>query len=670
MSTESLEKSSMQPSFQPSTKTPLVIENNGLHTIQVDPIRILDEFQAEQYEKVMENLTASFGHMLDDPYITSNCTLFQQNLGSNGTATMLLLGFSIRYESKFGRPVIHYPYLLQDYVNSNLQEMTLLMQDAFLDNAVRVYEVKIYNLNNHISSSHAPSNTKAPFKASRIPSSLASENPAYFSTIPNKPSNIPSISSATPSFFPSTVTDLAIQKRGRQPLQVDPLLQFDPFQVGIYERIMQNYTASFGHMVGEPFIMTICNVTEQQFVSNGVTSQLLLSFNMRYESRFGYNVANYTRLFQSYINDNLDEVTISMQEHFLTNVVEAGRVQMFFTRSPTFSPIVSSSPTFAEKSIIPPETSDPSMAPSFSSIPTVSLKPSSIPSLSAFPTAVPTSTPSFFPSTESPLSIQTSGMQFIEVDPVQEFNDFEVQVYQRIMQNFTASFGHMVGIPFIVATCNVIEQAIATTGTDSLLLVFFTMRYESQYGYDVEEYPSLFQHHINDNLDAVSATMRMMFLENVVNAQRVQMFQTVRPTYSPTAHPTRRATNSPTINPTLEPIDIIRAPSGSPTDTETTLPSKSPSQMVFTFAPTRKILEENALAAWEKGLIGIGVGLFGSAVLIALFFLLKKLRKKHTDSLPNLTPISQINGPDAIKDEESPGSNTDDAFTVETSLFV
>jgi len=610
----------------------------------------------------MQNYTASFGHMVGEPFIMTICNVTEQQFVSNGVTSQLLLSFNMRYESRFGYNVANYTRLFQSYINDNLDGVTVSMQEHFLTNVVEAGRVQMFFTR---SPTFSPTVSSSPTFAEKSTIPSETSDPSMTPSI----SSIPTVSQES-SFFPSTLTALTIQKRGRQLLQVDPLLQFDPFQVGIYERIMQNYTASFGHMVGEPFIMTICNVTEQQFVSNGVTSQLLLSFNMRYESRFGYNVANYTRLFQSYINDNLDGVTVSMQEHFLTNVVEAGRVQMFFTRSPTFSPTVSSSPTFAEKSIIPPETSDPSMAPSFSSIPTVSLKPSSIPSLSAFPTAVPTSTPSFFPSTESPLSIQTSGMQFIEVDPVQEFNDFEVQVYQRIMQNFTASFGHMVGIPFIVATCNVIEQAIATTGTDSLLLVFFTMRYESQYGYDVEEYPSLFQHHINDNLDAVSATMRMMFLENVVNAQRVQMFQTVRPTYSPTAHPTRRATNSPTINPTLEPIDIIRAPSGSPTDTETTLPSKSPSQMVFTFAPTRKILEENALAAWEKGLIGIGVGLFGSAVLIALFFLLKKLRKKHTDSLPNLTPISQINGPDAIKDEESPGSNTDDAFTVETSLFV
>ena len=116
-------------------------------------------------------------------------------------------------------------------------------------------------------------------------------------------------------------------------------------------------------------------------------------------------------------------------------------------------------------------------------------------------------------------------MQLLEVDPVEFFDSFQIQAYQRIMETYTENFGDMVGRPFIVTTCNVTDQELATNGEAGKLILDFTIRFESKFGHDVEDYPSLFQDYMNNNLKEVTARMQSGFLDNVVAARRVQLFQ-------------------------------------------------------------------------------------------------------------------------------------------------
>jgi len=51
--------------------------------------------------------------------------------------------------------------------------------------------------------------------------------------------------------------------------------------------------------------------------------------------------------------------------------------------------------------------------------------------------------------------------QILEVSAPVEFIDVEVGIYQLQMQSYTANFGEMLGIPFVVTTCTVTEQNLA-----------------------------------------------------------------------------------------------------------------------------------------------------------------------------------------------------------------
>lgn len=91
----------------------------------------------------------------------------------------------------------------------------------------------------------------------------------------------------------------------------------------LYAFIMENLTLSIGEKIGEPFIIANCTVTETtpsiiegnpEFdLDDNLTVEtyvLMVEFDMRYESRYGYNdTINYPEYLLTYLNTNQEELT-------------------------------------------------------------------------------------------------------------------------------------------------------------------------------------------------------------------------------------------------------------------------------------------------------------------------------------------------------------------------
>ena len=139
----------------------------------------------------------------------------------------------------------------------------------------------------------------------------------------------PTISSS-PSISPSP-TAVIVKRDLEQILYVEHPEILTQAQVNIYQTVMESYTANIGNGMTLPYINTTSKVVKQELVSQVVTTTILLniSFTMQYESyEYGYNVDEYPALFQNYVNDNLDQVTVDMQGVALP-VVEAMNVILY-----------------------------------------------------------------------------------------------------------------------------------------------------------------------------------------------------------------------------------------------------------------------------------------------------------------------------------------------------
>ncbi|KAL7460900.1 hypothetical protein ACHAXS_001334, partial [Conticribra weissflogii] len=123
--------------------------------------------------------------------------------------------------------------------------------------------------------------------SSSMPSSLPSFPPTYHPTISPRPTYSPTVT-ASPSYPPSTSSPsvsptksptlspvipptaspstnatFSIVRECNQILEVNAPVEFNDVEAGIYQLQMQSYTANFGQMVGTPFVVTTCTVTEQ-----------------------------------------------------------------------------------------------------------------------------------------------------------------------------------------------------------------------------------------------------------------------------------------------------------------------------------------------------------------------------------------------------------------------
>ncbi|KAL7536588.1 hypothetical protein ACHAXR_007270 [Thalassiosira sp. AJA248-18] len=171
------------------------------------------------------------------------------------------------------------------------------------------------------------------------------------------PTPLPTLSPVfAPSDSPSTNEILFVKRKCEQILEVNAPAEFDPVEVGIYKLLMQSYTVEFGEMVGEPQIVTTCEVTSQNLavgrrwltrflgplqslfnrrLQTSVKKNLLvMEFTIQYETRFGIDVEDYPREFQSYINNNLEKITADMNQRFLP-VTSAREVIVYNTATPS-----------------------------------------------------------------------------------------------------------------------------------------------------------------------------------------------------------------------------------------------------------------------------------------------------------------------------------------------
>jgi len=287
--------------------------------------------------------------------------------------------------------------------------------------------------------------------------------------------------------------------------------------------------------------------------------------------------------------------------------------------------------------------------------------------------------PTSSPSTNYTESIKRSCTQILEVETAEKFETTQVLIFEDLMQSYTAQFGYQVGMPSIVTECVVTSQELAgrrrrtrrtrrrtwkrtghtmendtnnstiTAGiqemateeksqrrqlqSSPLLIMSFTMQYDSRYNYDLDDYPRKFQTFINTDLQRVAQDMKKRFLP-VVAAQDVIVLSTDEPTRNPTASPTpggrtRNPSRGPSSSPSPPgPTDV---PSGEPS---ARIPSAAPSYVATTSVPSIEEEEEEEIVDVKDRRVSFGVGLAaglgGAAIVIAvlIWYMRRKSREK------------------------------------------
>ena len=245
--------------------------------------------------------------------------------------------------------------------------------------------------------------------------------------------------------------------------------------------------------------------------------------------------------------------------------------------------------------------------------------------------------------------------QNLEVEEAQPFDDVQIQIYQLLMQSYTANFGYGVVDPYIKTICTITDQEVAGGNPDggwrrrrgrgvrrversrsggflrralrrrslfgwerdddddddddvhhddfdkdggpgggggggaststsaarrrpgrdlqatrNLIVMSFTMTYETRYGFEISDYPFLFSDYIITNIENVTEDMQLRFLP-VVNAGAVIVFNP-DPSVAPSPVPTGGM-------PTIAPASIAPT-SASPTATVPGLITDKPSFVV------------------------------------------------------------------------------------------
>lgn len=267
--------------------------------------------------------------------------------------------------------------------------------------------------------------------------------------------------------------------------------------------------------------------------------------------------------------------------------------------------------------------------------------------------------PTSSPSTNTTESIKRSCTQILEVETAEKFEETQVGIYQYLMQSYTEQFGYEVGEPLIVTECLVTSQELAgrrrrrtrramnndtnnltTAGMrgmageegrqlqSPLLIMSFTMQYDSRYNYNIDDYPRKFQTFINSDLERVAEDMRLRFLP-VVAARDVIVLSTSEPTLNPSIPPTPGGqTQPPSYKPSSspsrpKPTDV---PSGEPS---TRLPSAAPSSApIVTLAPFKEeIIDRGVSIVFIMGL-AVGFGCVAIVIALLIWYMRRKSREK------------------------------------------
>jgi hypothetical protein len=214
------------PSAQPSYNDTLTIMRPCSQLLLISQNEEFDEIEKGIYCLQIQSYTDQFGLYLGLPEIVTQCEIFNQGLASGRkkrwgfleriwpftrqstttdttTGTLLNIEFTIVYSTSYGYEEIYiYPSLFQDYVNANLEQITIDMQTRFLP-VIEAKEVIVYNTD---APTVSPVPTKAPTESA--PSTLSPIGEGE--TLP--PSSMKSLSPAVtlaPSISQSPVPPIA-----------------------------------------------------------------------------------------------------------------------------------------------------------------------------------------------------------------------------------------------------------------------------------------------------------------------------------------------------------------------------------------------------------------------------------------------------------------------------
>lgn len=386
-----------------------------------------------------------------------------------------------------------------------------------------------------------------------------------------------------PSAAPSWSSDITVTKHFLQILKVDKGGKlFDDIEQDIYEKaVMEKYTVKFGEMVGEPFVTTVCSITGQEIASRRERSlfvfgdnvggvepihrlgsekyairhseqqqqdrqlqtndnlELVLRFTMTYTSRYGIDVSAYPVYFGDYINDNLQAVTLDMQNKFLP-VAEAQRVIILVDDNPTMKPTMR----------------EPTLSPSESSL-------------------------------EEMVEVVSEYTQQLRVTEM--FNMNQVERFCLVYNSYTLNFGHKLGEPQIYTKCTVISQLIGyagvtrrkltlwnmfqrmlqeeTNNAEYILTMNFHMKYStvvSVYDLDLDNYNTLFTDYVNSNTAKVLVDMQTLQLP-VLNVSEVIQLEDTSPANETTMMaPQTEAPVPRSQGPSTAPSSIVSPPTINP----------------------------------------------------------------------------------------------------------
>ena len=373
--------------------------------------------------------------------------------------------------------------------------------------------------------------------------------------------------------------------------------------------------------------------------------------------------------------------------------------------SPTVTPTETRTPSVAptdEGSLRPSASTDPTAEPSHPPTysPTTSREPTMSPTMSAqpsmhpsiYPTYSPFVTPSTAPSTNEIVIVERLAEQTLGITVSTVFTAVQQGIYCSLLAGYTVNFGLGIGPPQIKTDCTVTQQSLAmvrrkrgyfrsvfgrkqrglqTTGSSTLLIISFTITYETKFGHDIDNYPSEFQNWVNGNLETVTQDMKDRFLP-VQEAKEVIVFATKEPTKAP-SQPVEQ-TERPSMSPSFD----GPAPSSSPTifPTTTRLPSYQPSEMA-TKTPGGPDNDRTSF------IVGLAAGLGGAALFVFLLicYMRQKNRKRKeealarsaardNESVPAETGIAGQNPSDQYNDRPEYGATSPQGEgTVANSIF-
>ena len=114
---------SIVPTSSPSVMEVFIAERTFATQLYITEERIMSELEQELYAGIMEGITDSFGWNISTPYIRTNCTIYNQQLGSNTDGDIILqtyynMNYSTRYLD-YVEIITDYPEYFRLYMNND-----------------------------------------------------------------------------------------------------------------------------------------------------------------------------------------------------------------------------------------------------------------------------------------------------------------------------------------------------------------------------------------------------------------------------------------------------------------------------------------------------------------------------------------------------------------------